>query len=644
MAKERDIDKIFNDYDIFMASMGLGISKERSVPKPSTFGKQTNESNQLAKELDKSSFKRENFMQCYRKIVLAMYDKNNVLMIQNGLDANDMLGLKTSSTYSKLTKTDYCHITSKLFRNKEIFQLFLSVLEPEVRKVFDAMVWQETLTEEEVLRETGVDIIFQVEKKSYNNKTYFEKEFRKEFMLFVVETQSEYHYNSGQYLKNFFIETPIELRRVVKEYYEKPLHYDFIPLTEIPKTDYISSNEADIFATLPNLINYYQQGNIKTSTSGKAMSNTLGKLRKTLNINELYSEKDAKDLQYLKTYLLASLIVSQDKPKKDETFLGVLKSYLDVTYVKKYHSHLHLLTHLKGGHNLYQVQGVESTFFEVIKMLPNNEWISTQNFLDFISLRNYDFKVASINQMCQYLTYEIEGKYGKDKNSLKKSTYKSLAVEPLIKGSLMLWACYGLLDIAYDNIDTTELGKTYFSNYDGIKALKLTNLGAYILGKTPEYEVPEVKKSYELNFSTDNLMILVEGETNLTDNLLTNYADKVSSNRYAVSNESFLRNVTNKRDLKMKIDIFKQVVSNKLPPNWKNFFNDLDRKINPLKQVDEVLVFKIPSEDPELIKLLIQNQSIKKLLIKAEDYQIIVLKKDYPTLRTKLKTFGYLLN
>ena len=276
-------------------------------------------------------------------------------------------------------------------------------------------------------------------------------------------------------------------------------------------------------------------------------------------------------------------------------------------------------------------------------MLPINEWISTQNFLDFISLRSYDFKIASINQMCQYLTYETEGKYGKDKNLLKKANYKSLAVEPIIKGSLMLWACYGLLDIAYDSIDTTELGKTYFSNYDGIKAVRLTNLGAYILGKTSQYEVPEVKQSYELNFSTDNLMILVEGETNLTDNLLANYADKVGSNRYAVSNESFLKNVANKKDLKMKIDIFKQVVSNKLPPNWKNFFEDLDRKIHPLKQVDEVMVFKIPSDDPELIKLLIQNQSIKKLLIKAEDYQIIVLKKDYPTLRTKLKTFGYLL-
>jgi hypothetical protein len=137
---------------------------------------------------------------------------------------------------------------------------------------------------------------------------------------------------------------------------------------------------------------------------------------------------------------------------------------------------------------------------------------------------------------------------------------------------------------------------------------------------------------------------LVEGETAITDSLLGTYADKIGSNRYAVSNETFLKNINSKKELKIKIDIFKQIINTDLPANWKTFFSILDKKIHPLTPIAEVLVFKIPNDDPELIKLLIQNPSIKKLLIKAEDYQIIVSKKDYPTLKTKLKTFGYLLN
>ncbi len=644
MAKERDLDKIFSEYDAFLSSMGLGGSKEKPKPKPSTFGISKDAPNLLAKELDKSTFKRDNFMNIYRKIIISMYEANKSLMVQNGFDENEILELKASVTYSKFTKSDYCNIVSKLFRNKEIYQFFLTFLNPDVRKVFDALVWKETLSEEEVKNEIGVYIFDNVEKKLYGNRSHFEKEFRKEFMVFAVETQSDYDYSAGGYKKNFFIEIPKELRKVLIDYYDKPLHYNFVPLTEEPQTEFVASNESEIFATLPNLISYNKQGNIKTSGPGKVMANTLGKIRKTLNINELYPETAPKEIQQLKTYLLASMVVCEDKPKKDETFLGLLKAYLDVTYIKKYNSHTHILTSLKGGHNLYNVFDLETIFIQVLKFLPQNEWVSVQNIIDFTTLRGYEFKISNINEMVSYLTYETEGKYGKQKTNITKANYKYFTNEPFIKGNLMLWGCYGMLDLAYDTIDTTELGKTYFSVYDGLKAVRLTNLGAYLLGKTANYEAPEVKNSYELTFSSDNLIILVDGETNLTDILLANYADKVGSNRYAVSNESFLKNIANKKDLKLKVDIFKQIVSSNFPANWKKFFDELDRKVHPLKQLDDVMVFKIPSDDPELIKLLIQNQSIKKLLIKAEDYQIIVNKKDYPTLRTKLKTYGYLLN
>ena len=56
MAKERDLDNIFNEYDAFLASMGLGGAKQKETPKSSTFGKKVVEFNQLATELDKSSF------------------------------------------------------------------------------------------------------------------------------------------------------------------------------------------------------------------------------------------------------------------------------------------------------------------------------------------------------------------------------------------------------------------------------------------------------------------------------------------------------------------------------------------------------------------------------------------------------------
>lgn len=639
MAKERDLDKLFKDYDEFMASIGLGIQKDNK-PKPSVFGNSKDELSKLAKELDKGLYKRENFMLGFRKPLLAMFAANTALMLDNGFSEEDFVNLKTN--YAKTTKVEYCNVVAKVFKNKTIYEHFLNCLDYDVRKVWEFLVWKDEVSDEEILSETDISIFIRMEKSNFSKK-YIEKDLRKEFMTFAIDTESNYSYTSNSYQRTFSAELPIEIRRVVKEFYDKPLFYNFIPLTEVPKTTYISSAETEIFVNLPNLLSYNQAGNIKVSGPGRVMLNTLGKIRKTLNINELYPDTSSKELQQLKTYLLASMVVCENKPKKEETFTGILKNYFEKTYTKKYASHTHILTSLKGSHNLYNVNDVETNFIEVVKYLPQNEWVSIKNFIDFASFRSYNFQISTIHEMCNYLTYEIDGKYSKEKKSIKKNNLKAFIEEPILKGNIMLWACYGLLDIAYDDIDTTELGKTYFSVYDGIKAVKLTSLGAFILGKTNQYEAPNIKKSYDLTLSAENLIILVEGETNMTDNLLATYADKIGSNRYAVSNETFLKNINSKKELKIKIDIFKQVIGTDLPTNWKTFFSILDKKIHPLTSIEEVLVFKIPNDDPELIKLLIQNPTIKKLLIKAENYQIIVTKKDYPTLKTKLKAFGYLL-
>lgn len=644
---------MFTEYNDLLERMGLSVRSE-NVPKPSTFGEELEETtsnkaakkknstpNLLAKELDGSNYKRESFTH-FRKIILAMYEDNAVLMQKNGYENADFLALKNS--YSAITKSQYCVIISGLFGNNEIYDFFLSHLTPEVKTVWDAMIWEGSLADTDILAFTGVNIASNTERKYHGDKSYIESELRKEFKILVHEIDSKYDFASRSYLKTFTLEMPLELKRVLRDYYEKPTNYNFNPLQETPKTEYVTTSETEIFVNLLNLVTYNQQGNIKKSGSGKVMASSANKMRKNLNITEFYDNLVAKELQNLKTYLLASLVVSEDTPPKEQTVIAMLKSLVEKTYPSKYHSHIHLLTHIKGGHHLYQVRDVESEFLNVLKMLPVDAWISTENFVDYTIFRGHEFTLADLRQMSNYLTYDIPGKYGKERKEIRKNNYRKFCNEPIIKGNIMLWASYGLLEIAYDTVDTTEFGKTYFSNYDGVKALKLTRLGAYILGVNKDYEAPKVKLNYELNLSQDNLMILVEGETTLTDNLLANYADKIGANRYAVSNESFLKSVTSKKDLKLKIDLFKQVINSDLPQNWETFFVTLDKKINPLTAVKEVLVFKIPSDDPELVKLLIQNQEIKKLLIKAEDYQIIVLQKDYTTLRNKLKSFGYLLS
>ena len=160
MAKERDLDNLFNDYDKFMASIGLGIQKDNK-PKPSVFGNSKDELSKLTKELDKSLYKRENFMQGFRKPLLDMFAANTALMLDNDFSEADFVNLKIN--YAKTNKLEYCNLVAKIFKNKTVFECFLSSLDKDVRKVWDFLVWKEELSDEDILSETGISITTNIE-------------------------------------------------------------------------------------------------------------------------------------------------------------------------------------------------------------------------------------------------------------------------------------------------------------------------------------------------------------------------------------------------------------------------------------------------------------------------------------------------
>ena len=64
--------------------------------------------------------------------------------------------------------------------------------------------------------------------------------------------------------------------------------------------------------------------------------------------------------------------------------------------------------------------------------------------------------------------------------------------------------------------------------------MKLTALGAYVLGKTKDYQPPVSETDNKLVFDENSLMIRVEGNPDLAHVQLMNYAQKVSANALPV--------------------------------------------------------------------------------------------------------------
>lgn len=224
---------------------------------------------------------------------------------------------------------------------------------------------------------------------------------------------------------------------------------------------------------------------------------------------------------------------------------------------------------------------------------------------------------------------------------MSKAEYEKVINTALVKGNLFLFAALGLFDIAYDKIEPIEEG--YPNTYEGLKYIRLTNLGAYVLGITDEYEAPESISKSSIVLSTDSLTITVDKDDAIAPISLAQFMVQVSPNRFSTDYAIFLKNVQNKTVLENKIKLFKTTIGDDIPENWKAFLDELKQKVNPLTLVEDIIVYKIPKDNAELQKLILLDEKLSTLCSKVENYQVMIKSIHHNKFKKRLEEFGYLI-
>ena len=174
--------------------------------------------------------------------------------------------------------------------------------------------------------------------------------------------------------------------------------------------------------------------------------------------------------------------------------------------------------------------------------------------------------------------------------------------------------------------------------------VRLTALGRYALGLSEEYEVPKQEHTAYFELDPDRLVIRSLVEPNPYAQLLLDTSVAISRNRFETSAQSFLAHCANRSDVEEKIGIFRQFVSDELPPLWKQFFDSLLLHCNPLKKErPDYYIYSLSPDNTDLIRLLTSTPSLRKLFVRAEGYLILVKKDDQKKFVDELKKYGYLL-
>jgi hypothetical protein len=577
----------------------------------------------------------ENFA---KKVDLQGVLRNNGSILQNickELPITEIISQKT------FTKIDWCFMIYVTFSDSMLSSALTKRLSPKIQVLWDAMIWSPAFTAAQVQEITGVYPLRNLGKaNAYSSKEIIEV--LEEYKAFATE-YSDYYSSS-----TFTFSLPTMVRAMQKPYTEAPKDSTLNPLDTLPEQS-LSIYESENLALqdIGRILAYQSQGNIKTLTSGKASASTSNKMRKALSLEEFYSDDNY--LEALRSYFLANFI--QYIPLKEVSVgtpqVEILKNVFARYKANKIAVASIVVTHLKGINKIdsnYNLTKNED-FLSAFKHTAVGKWYTAKNLEKYYFYQEKDYSPISKDMAAYYLTYEKAQERYIEAAPVKGDNYQKMVTENHVKGSLFMLASLGIFDLAYTQPDTTTFGESFFSDFDGLYAFRLTPLGAYLMGKSQHYEAPISEDSTTLFFDENELIILGKAEDKLTDTLLLNYVQKAGANRYIATAQSFLKDCKNPKQLKDKIALFKQTIGkSKLPDNWETFFETLNNRATHVTMVsDSYEIFQLNPEDKDLIRLIAQDKDFQKIVLKVEGFKVLLAKDKVASFRSKLREYGYLL-
>lgn len=178
----------------------------------------------------------------------------------------------------------------------------------------------------------------------------------------------------------------------------------------------------------------------------------------------------------------------------------------------------------------------------------------------------------------------------------------------------------------------------------GMRFVRLTPLGRYILGFEDAYRPPRIAKDNDIEVDANNYVI-----TLLTDNspyslFLPNVSEVIGKNRYKLSPESILKNCQSQDVAKLRIENLISIIDLNKHPGFKELINATEERMDcAFKMPDQFEIFRLKRNIPGLVKLLSTDPEIRKNIIFAEKGVFLVNRSFVPVLQSICALNGFLL-
>lgn len=442
------------------------------------------------------------------------------------------------------------------------------------------------------------------------------------YFLFQLVRDWSYHTNELG-----CIAINIGLEPFIKKLLPRPNFGGPVPLSDIQdKVDHIHRDHQAIFRQLPVILTFIAQGNLKFNKNNtKILASSLKKMALVCNINEFYGT-EINDLIYLKTKLLGEFFscIPPWKPEELKDLPGFIKNiisqYFSFTALKVYRSR-DVFTHISRQMREYDSNGQEKEmrqdFQTLLNQLPKDKWIPIfhlarqafyhgMNFNPFLEW--FEFKSL-------YVTIGEGSIYSfQNKQYVSTSSVLDLLTLPFVKTMMFFMGALGMVDLGYSspkNILCRKSGKPWLTVFDGLKYVRLTEFGEYVLGREKSFSIDLPVQTAKIEVDEYKTMVSLFGDDPIKRMALEAVGQEINRSSYMVTYQSFLRECHTSGDVKNKIKFFRDNIIEKPPPIWEGFFKEVLARMEPLKLVQAMEVFQV-KPDKALLILLTTDPVLKK--------------------------------
>jgi len=552
-----------------------------------------------------------------------------------------------------LQKLDIAALSRVSIPRKQLVRaLAVPVSEPEVmrewtarfsaaaRQALQLVAWEGSMSDPELAKRIGVSVL-----EPGGAGATGSKRLKSGFPLLQHSVFKSFWGADGN---TDFIELPPLVASVVRQACPEAGRLQVGDAGAPPAGTTVFRDEENVLKVMPFLSRFIRQGELRMTQQGEPSARSLVRIRDASGLAEFYDRKQPSELSCLRVRMLLDVLRDIEGLAESSSAFGYLREVIAAYLVPRRFPHGWFFYYVRGMVHCRSQLGsdLHLRYWKVLENLPTGGWITVEAILRQARLLSLD--LAPLGLRCAdrylYVTSEWRG-WGNKKRYLTPGVYRDALQVPLLKAFLYLYASLGLLDIACRPLaGSSPTGDSaVLTVFDGLASVRLTDLGAVMTGRrdgSPEGRGPEPLQ-YELD--PDHLFITCNRADPIADISLQRFARKIASRRYRVDAASFLQACADEGALRLKISSFRQETSCSVPPLWDRFFEELLERAEVVRPVDDLLVFRLVTDNPTGLSSIYSDRELRCLVLKAEGGYLLVKKSDVAKLKKRLAELGYLM-